>query len=259
MNTRRVDYDQLAEKFDHRYHPGQVSDTGKALLELVAEANAQQILEVGCGTGHWLELLHRADRFQVGVDYSRGMLTQAQAKGVPAQLVQGAARQLPLRSGEMDLIYCLNALHHFTSPENFIDEAKRVLRPGGILSIIGSDFPTSREDWYIYKYFNGVYEADLEHFPPWEKIAYWLEKAGFIKHELVEVENIREHKKGADVLLDPFLQKHACSQLALLSEQDYQEGLRKIESDLRLADENSQEIIFKSEIAIMILSCSKAH
>ena len=103
MNTRRVDYDQLAAKFDHRYPPGQESDSGLALLKLVAAANAGRIVEVGSGTGHWLELLYAADRFLVGVDYSRGMLTQAQEKGVPVNLVQGAAQQVPVKSGEFDL------------------------------------------------------------------------------------------------------------------------------------------------------------
>jgi SAM-dependent methyltransferase len=185
------------------------------------------------------------------------MLAQAQAKGVAAQLVQGAARELPIKPGEMDLVYCVNALHHFTSPETFISEAHRALRPGGILAILGSDFPASREDWYIYKYFKGVYETDIKRFPPWRTVAGWLKKTGFKIRDLVQVEHILEHKKGTDVLRDPFLQKHACSQLALLSEEAYQEGLRAIKSDLVTADDKDREIVFKSEVAIMMLSGRK--
>ena len=214
---------------------------------------------MGSGTGHWLELLHSPDRFLVGVDFSNGMLAQAQNKGVPAHLVQGAARELPVKPGEIDFVYCVNALHHFTSPEAFISEAHRALRPGGILAILGSDFPASREDWYIYKYFKGVYETDKKRFPPWETVAGWLEKTGFEGRNLVEVEHICEHKKGVDVLRDPFLQKYACSQLALLSEEAYQDGLKEIKSDLVMAEEKDQVILFKSEIAIMMLSGSKSN
>jgi len=258
MNTRRVDYNQLAANFDHRYPEGETSDSGRALQSLAAKVNAERILEVGCGTGHWLELLLTPNRFLVGVDYSNGMLDQAQVKGVPAQLVQGAARELPVKPGEMDFVYCVNALHHFTSPESFISESHRALRSGGMLAIIGSDFPARREDWYIYKYFKGVYETDLKRFPPWETVAGWLEKTGFVVRDLVQVEHIREYKKGADVLRDPFLQKHACSQLALLSKEAYQEGLRTIKSDLVTAKDQDQEIIFISKIAIMMLSGSKS-
>ena len=34
MNTRHVDYDQLAEKFDCRYPPGEISGSGQALRDL---------------------------------------------------------------------------------------------------------------------------------------------------------------------------------------------------------------------------------
>ena len=68
------------------------------------------------------------------------------------------------------------------------------------------------------------------------------------------MEHICEYRKGAEVLYDPFLQKHACSQLALLSEEAYQEGLDKIKADLLLAGENGEGITFISEIAIMMLT-----
>jgi ubiquinone/menaquinone biosynthesis C-methylase UbiE len=225
MNNSRVDYDQLAETFDHRYPPDQISESGLALQKIVAEANARRIFEVGCGTGHWLELLYSPERILLGVDYSRGMLAQAQEKGVPANLVQGAARQLPVKSGEFDFVYCVNALHHFASPKTFIDEAYRALAPGGILAILGSNFLAGKENWYIYQYFDGVYEADLNRFPPWEEVTNWLKQTG--------------------------------SQLAMLSDAAYQNGLSKIKSDLELAENDGREIVFKTEIAIMMLSGRK--
>lgn len=257
MNTHRVDYDQLAETFDQRYLPGQISEPGLALKELVAESDARRVLDVGCGTGHWLELLISADRFLFGIDYSRGMITRAWEKGVPAMFVQGDASQLPVKSRAFDLVYCVNALHHFAFPESFIKESHRVLNTDGILAIMGAKFPGNRENWYIYQYFEGVYEIDQDRFPPWEKVAGWLERAGFELRELVAVEHINDQKNGVEVLGDPFLQKHACSQLALLSDRAYQAGLSKIKSDLNLAMQEGREILFKSEIVIMMLSGRK--
>lgn len=80
MNTRWVNYDQLAEAFDHRYPPGQVSESGFGLQKIVLEAGAKLILGVGSGTGRWLELLHAPGRILLGVDTSRGRLTQVQEK-----------------------------------------------------------------------------------------------------------------------------------------------------------------------------------
>ncbi|UCF28438.1 MAG: methyltransferase domain-containing protein [Chloroflexota bacterium] len=258
MDTHRVDYDQMAGTFDHRYPPGKVSDSGLALQKLVADVNGKRILEVGSGTGHWLEFLNAPDRFLVGLDYSRGMLSNAQIKGVSADLVQGDAGQLPVKPGEFNFVYCVHALHHFASPESFIVEAQRMLYSGGVLAILGSDFPANRENWYIYEYFEGVYETDINRFPPWKDVVGWMVKDGFELIELDEVEHILDYKKGADVLRDPYLQKHACSQLALLSDGAYQEGMSKIESDLVQAEEDGRQIVFKSEIAIMMLSGRKA-
>jgi ubiquinone/menaquinone biosynthesis C-methylase UbiE len=84
-------------------------------------------MEVGCGTGHWLEVLSAPDRSLIGVDYSRGMLAQAQEKHIPAQLVQGVARQLPFKSGELDYVFCIHASHHFADPHAFITETHRIL------------------------------------------------------------------------------------------------------------------------------------
>jgi ubiquinone/menaquinone biosynthesis C-methylase UbiE len=254
MNAKHVDYDRLAAEYDRRFVHGQYSDTGRALHEQFEQVNARRIMEVGCGTGHWLEVLSAPDRSLIGVDYSRGMLAQAQVKHIQAQLVQGVARQLPCKSGDFDFVYCIHALHHFVDPCAFITEAHRILRPGGKLVILGGGPPENRTDWYVYQYFDGVFETDLERTPPWETVTEWLEMSGFDRLELVEAEHIHERKIGRKIFLDPFLQKHACSQLALLSERTYQEGLNRIESDLVQAEDDGQDLEFKSEISIKMLS-----
>lgn len=99
----------------------------------------------------------------------------------------------------------------------------------------------------------------MSRFPHWEKVCDWLEMSGFIKLELSQVENIREQKTGREVFLDPFLQKNACSQLALLSESSYQEGLKRIESDLVAAENRGRVLEFKSEISIKMLSGRKVY
>ena len=43
----------------------------------------------------------------------------------------GSAYALPLRDGVVDLVICLNTLHHLEDPLPFFDEVARVLRKGG--------------------------------------------------------------------------------------------------------------------------------
>jgi len=56
------------------------------------------------------------------------------------------------------------------------------------------------------------------------------------------------------VLDDPFLQKHAVSQLAMLSESSYAAGIDMIKADLEKAKAGSQTFIFKSQLRLDILT-----
>ena len=138
-----------------------------------------RILEVGCGTGKWLAdlsastLYAKASRV-FGLDLSMGMLRQAHRREPPLRLTRGRAEQLPFPAATFDLVYCVNAIHHFDRPRAFISEACRLLRPGGRLAVIGMDPHGRRESWYVYRYFEGVYETDLRRFPSWADVAGWM-------------------------------------------------------------------------------------
>lgn len=257
MNRIQVDYDGLAVDYDRRFVFSQDADTGQNLQHLVGQLHAQRILEAGCGTGHWLERLSAPGLGLFGLDLSSGMLAQAQRKIIPAHFVQGAARQLPFKEEKFDLVYCVNALHHFADPTVFIGEAHRILAVGGLLAIIGGSKPRSRSDWYIYQYFKGCYELDEQRFPAWSEVSGWFEGNGFTDLKLIDVAVINESKLGREVFKDPFLEKHACSQLALLPQESYQEGLLKIEKDLSKAETDGRILAFRTWISIKMLSGMK--
>jgi hypothetical protein len=85
-----------------------------------------------------------------------------------------------------------------------------------------------------------------------------MDAVGFKDLELAEVEHIVGHKRGREVLSDPFLQKQACSQLALLTDEAYADGLLRIKEDLTRAERRGETLTFETELTIEMLSGRKA-
>jgi ubiquinone/menaquinone biosynthesis C-methylase UbiE len=248
--TRRVDYDQLAAVYDQRFSGAGVSGRTAVLRSLVAERGGDRVLEVGTGTGHWLRGLEPCGCTLYGLDLSAGMLRQAQAKGPGPELVRGDAHRLPFASQSVDLAFCVNALHHFVEPRAFVGQAFRVLEPGGSVAILGSDPRDPADRWYVYEFFEGTLEADLQRFPAWEAVEGWMVAAGLSHVESQVVEHISDPKPGRTVWGDPFLRKDACSQLALLSDRAYAPGLQRMEAALSQGEARGQSVVFATELTI---------
>jgi len=176
------------------------------------------------------------------------MLAQAQAREEEFSLVRGRACETPFADGCADLVYCVNAIHHFQRQRDFVLEARRLLRHGGTLVVAGMDPRAHRHRWYIYDYFLGTYETDLERFPSWGTIADWMIEVGFERLEWRLVERIEDPKVGREIFSDPFLEKDACSQLSLLSDEAYAAGLRRIATALTEAEAKGTSITFATDL-----------
>jgi ArsR family transcriptional regulator len=100
-------------------------------------------VDLGCGTGHVLEaMLPRASEV-IGVDGSARMLELARrrfaADASRVSLRIGDLEHLPLRDREADFISINMVLHHLSTPAAALEEARRVLRPGGTLVVTDFD------------------------------------------------------------------------------------------------------------------------
>jgi len=93
------------------------------------------IVDLGCGTGRWLEILRRARaRSLTGVDTSGEMLACAEGKlGGAAKLVCADCLGSALPTASADLVLGSFVLSYVADAEALLGEVKRLLRPGGSL------------------------------------------------------------------------------------------------------------------------------
>jgi ubiquinone/menaquinone biosynthesis C-methylase UbiE len=250
MKASILNYDRIAGEYNQRYPISQSWERGQALLKLTRQFKAGVVLEVGSGTGYWLNLLHQLTSNLFGLDYSLGMLQQARRRPAPLKLSRGSAVQLPYRSNTFDFIFSVDAIHHFGDHRVFITEAFRVLKPGGALATIGHDPHHGTTNWYIYNYFDGVYDTDLRRYPAGRSLLHWMEAEGFQNISSETVEHIQNTHMGRSVLKEPFIKHNATSQLALLSEGEYQAGIQRIKTAIEEAEAKNEQIVFSSDIQV---------
>jgi SAM-dependent methyltransferase len=253
MSDGSVDYDQVAPTYDQRYAALTYEGVAATLLPLARAASTGRILEVGCGTGHWIGELGRVCAQVYGLDLSVGMLEQA-PRHLRGCLVCGEAGRLPFSRSTFDLIVCVNAFHHFAAKREFVSQARQALCSGGRLAIIGLDPHTGADDWYLYHYFEGTREADLARYPSTDSIEKWMAESGFVGITSGIAERMAYSLHGSDVLRSPFLQKDGTSQLTLLTEEAYAAGLERIKADVEQAQRAGVDLEFVVDISLALVT-----
>ncbi len=102
----------------------------RRLVEELRGRRVRRALDVGCGVGSLLPDVREAFPLAtvVGVDRSEGMLALAPRT---ARLAVMDASRLAVASESVDLVLLAFVLFHVPEPRRGLEEARRVLRPGG--------------------------------------------------------------------------------------------------------------------------------
>jgi SAM-dependent methyltransferase len=102
-----------------------------------AAADGRRVLEIGVGLGTDLVRFARAGARVTGVDLTEHSIELARRRlaleGHAGELLRADAERLPFADGSFDVVYSWGALHHTPDTSRAVQEAVRVLAPGGRL------------------------------------------------------------------------------------------------------------------------------
>ena len=247
---RRANYDQIAHTYDKRYERNQYAGVEQALRQFIGDQPDLHILEVGCGTGHWLEVLQEPGRHLVGLDLSAGMLAKAHMYVPGIALIRGSAEYLPVPDHSFDRVFCINALHHFSNKPAFLAEARRVLRPGGSMLSVGLDPHQGLDQWHVYDYFPESIAIDKQRYPSADVLREWMSTAAFEDCITEEVERWVIRLPAREILAQGRLEKVATSQLSVLTDAEYQRGIQQILEDIEHAEAENDTLFLTVDLRL---------
>jgi ArsR family transcriptional regulator len=180
--TQEQYFNLIAGRLGKNYCPGRSWEAiGHLALRLTP---AIEIADLGAGEGLLSQLLAQRARQVWCIDNSPRMVevgSELARKNNLANLVYklGDIEQVPLADKSVDLAILSQALHHAQHPQVAVNEAHRILRPGGQILILDLNEHTFEKALELYAdVWLGFKESALHAF---------LKKAGFTKVEVTAV------------------------------------------------------------------------
>lgn len=152
LKKTKEDYSLIAEDFSRtREKPWE--ETGFLFDDYLIPGD--KALDLGCGNGRYFEFFKKKNVDYFGVDSSEELIEIARNKHPEGRFQLVEALCLPFSNNFFDKIYSIAVLHHIPSEEfrlQVLEEARRALKPGGLLVLTVWKLPQSKECCLRFKY-----------------------------------------------------------------------------------------------------------
>jgi ubiquinone/menaquinone biosynthesis C-methylase UbiE len=163
-------YNTRAENYDFRFEgqKGKLLDyfQKRALLNLLQSQKIPKnarILEVGCGSGRFLEFLEWNGYTKLyGIDTSSNMISITSQKTNNVRLQVGNAYKIPFETGKFDFVFSVHVLMHIDNPKKMLNEMKRVTKKDGYLMI---DINDKHSPFSLLVRLWRIFQTKKKHFP----------------------------------------------------------------------------------------------
>lgn len=139
------------------------------------------LLEIGCGSGQTLNFMNRLGWRVQGLDFDAISVRKAQSKGINVHL--GTLEEQKYPDNHFDSIIMSHVIEHVHEPLNILSESKRILKPGGQLTIATPNSKSLGHMLFKDSWRGLEPPRHLHVFSP-ESLNYLTQKAGFNKIRL---------------------------------------------------------------------------
>ena len=127
---------EVAERYDSFYATEAGAEVDRlekgAMDRLLERVVPSDLLEIGCGTGHWTEYFVSRGFAVTATDPSEPMLAEARRRGSAGAFIRASAEKLPFPDGAFPAAAAVTVFEFVEDPEAAVGEILRVLRPGGV-------------------------------------------------------------------------------------------------------------------------------
>ena len=217
---------KAARDTDRSYLDPEIVNQRLQTLQALALRAGEKALDAGCGTG----LLTALMSAQVGdlglitgIDYSQNMLDLAEGrcnKLGNVELHQGSVTELPFEADSFDATSCIQTLLYVDDVVAAISELHRVLKPGGRVGIIETDWHgvvISSPDHQLTRVMIDAWDSTVSspNLPP--KLIPMLQAAGFsaIRAQAIPVLNASFNEAGYGASMIRYMARNAVKQNAV--------------------------------------------
>lgn len=158
VDQARSEFDAWSRSYDKSLLQKFFFGPSHRLMLQQLSVNDQRVLDIGCGTGRWAELVvNRLPHAEVwGLDLSERMLEHAavRAKDYPGRMhfTHGNSQELPYEDASFDLVTCSHSFHHYPDQLKVVKEMRRVLKPGGRVMLVDG----CRDTFWGWFIFDGI-------------------------------------------------------------------------------------------------------
>ncbi len=225
----KVDYNEISQVYDD-VREGDVALVNSFLQEISLRSDFK-ILDIGCGTGNYTNILQKLSGAQVyGVEPSEGMLDKARQKNTQVVFRRGTAGSIPFEKDFFDFVFMTDVIHHVPDINVMFAEIYRILRPQAKVCIVTQSHEQIKAR-PIAQFFPGTVRVDQERYPDIDEIVVAAQNEGFdyIKREVL----FEGQAVDLDAAYLELVQKKGYSMLHLLSDSEYQAGSSGLEHALQ--------------------------